>query len=157
MLEVGEEQLLVLLLVVQAQLQQLADLRPVVVRRILDQLVHGAVDMAAVGVDLAYRRPRQQPAFGTWVALADGLVIRVEEVVETRVEFAVAGVERFEQKGLEEPGSVGQMPLGRADVGHRLHDVVLDLERTADLLGDRPDALEPVQRRVTINRIPPLR
>jgi hypothetical protein len=57
--------------------------------------------------------------------LADTLVVAVEENAEGGVEGNETGLEALEQERLEEPGDVGEVPLGRARVGHRLHLAVL--------------------------------
>ena len=59
------------------------------------------------------------------------------------VEAPVAGREGFEHEALEEPGHVREMPLGRADVGHRLHDRVLGRERLDERKAQRADARKP--------------
>ncbi len=55
--------------------------------------------------------------------------------METRVEGPVAHEVRREQEGLEEPGGVGQVPLGRAGVRHRLRELVLRRQRAGERLG----------------------
>ena len=52
---------------------------------------------------------------------------------------AIAAQQRLEQELFEEPAGVRQMPLGRARVRHALHDVVLRLQRLADLERDAAD------------------
>src|SRR5690606_8894784 len=75
---------------------------------------------------------------GARVHAPDGLVVGVEQVVEARVELAVAGREIAQHEALEEPRDVREVPLRRTDVGHRLHDGVLDAERFAER--ERPAA-----------------
>ena len=82
-LDVGEDQLLVLLLV----------LRPSTTRaRTSSRMPRSSassirvVDVPAIARDLVERRARQQAARGARMTRADGLVIRVEEVVERRFE-----------------------------------------------------------------------
>ena len=116
-LDVHEHQLLVLLLVVQPELDQLRD---GVVRRIGEEERHRLVDMRSVAGDLGHPRAGDHAAFGTGMAGPGRLVVGVEQVAVGGVEPAVAGERRVEDKGLEEPGGVGPVPLGRAGVGHRL-------------------------------------
>ena len=124
-LDVGEDELLMLLLVMQPELD---DLRGRV------DLGHALVDVRAVAHHLVDGRSRQKAARRAIPARADGLVVRVEQVVIARVERLVAGARR-QHEGLEEPGRVRQVPFDRATVGHRLRDEILDGEATTKLLG----------------------
>ena len=90
---------------------------------------HALVDLGAVALHLGQRRPRHQAALRPRILLADALVVAVEEHPEAGVEGPEAGLEALEQEGLEEPGDVREMPLGRARVGHRLHLAVLGRQR----------------------------
>jgi len=109
--QVGEDQLLVLLLVVQAQLDQVAGRGG---QPRAQQVGHRLVDMLAVGAHLRQRRARQQAAARPLVARADGVVVRVEQEAEALVEAPVAGAERREHELLEEPGGVREVPLAGA-------------------------------------------
>ena len=71
---VGEQQLLVLLLVLQTELDQSGRL----VRRMRQQPQHRGIDVAAERADAFGGRARQQPAVGTRVTRTNGLVIGVE-------------------------------------------------------------------------------
>jgi hypothetical protein len=73
-------------------------------------------------------------------AVADRVVVTVEEETERRIELAVVDRELFEDHLLEEPRRVGDVPLGWRDIDGRLRDVVFDLERLAELLGRPSDA-----------------
>src|SRR5262249_26963106 len=77
------------------------------------------------GADLVQVRTAQVAAPRAWLPRADRLVIRVEEVGVPLVHRTVARDEAGEHEGLEEPGRVGEVPLGRAGVGHRLDELVL--------------------------------
>ncbi len=108
--------------------------------------------MGAVGQHLIQRRPRQQPAFGPGMPLADRLVIGVEQIAEGRIEGPVAALFRLQQEGLEEPGDVGQVPFGGADVRHGLDLLVLGAEA-----GCEPQAFAPHRRETTTPRVPLVR
>ena len=110
-----------LLLVVQAELDEL-DLR---VAGVVDEPMHGVVDVPPVARDLGHRWTRQETALRSRMARADRLVIRVEEVRVRRIEHLVISERRRQEKRLEEPGGVCPVPLRRAHVGHRLDDLVL--------------------------------
>ncbi len=57
------------------------------------------------------------------------------DVFHMEVERLVSGQMRLQDKRLEKPAHMRQMPPGRADVGHRLDDVVFCFERLAEPLG----------------------
>ena len=129
-LEVGDDQLLMLLFVVQPQF----DPRPHGFVATPKQRHHRRVHVLAVGVHLLDGRPRQRPAPGAWERLADAVVVGVEEFLEALDERPVPLYVRLEQEGLEEPGGVREVPLGRARVVHRLDAIVVHGERTAQHL-----------------------
>ena len=121
-LDVHEEELLMLLLVMEAQDDQLGQTGLI---RMLEQWRHGSVDMGAVARDVLDARPREEPALGAGVPGADSLVVRVEDVRVRIVEHVVTAGVLSEQERLEEPRDMGAVPLRRADVGHRLDGLVL--------------------------------
>jgi len=63
------------------------------------------------------------------------LVIAVEEPGEVGIEDPVAGQVLAQDKGLEEPGGVGQVPLGRRSLGAGLDHHVFRTERLAEIEG----------------------
>ncbi len=112
-LDVREQQLLVLLLVVQAE-------RDEAMRRVLqvaadaaEESRHRRVDLIAVVEHLLQRGPGGEPALGAAVPLAGLHVIGVEEERVARVGGAVGRVVVGQHERLEEPRGVGQVPLGR--------------------------------------------
>ena len=109
--DVGEHQLLMLLLVVQADLQNARDLGPRRAARLGDQRFSRRIDMRAVLRDLDGIRPRDQPTLRPRMARTGGDVIRVEQEREALVVNRVARHVRLNQKRLEEPGRVRAMPL----------------------------------------------
>ncbi len=91
-------------------------------------------------------RPRSAP----WMACADGLVVRVEDVGVLVVEGAIPGGVLTEDERLEEPGDMGAVPLGRAHVRHRLHGLVLCAQNRRQAFGVRthsPVGVQEVRRR----------
>ena len=139
-LDVGEQQLLVLLFVVQAEGDRRGDRgcdgpASAVFQQPADRLV----DVAAIGVDLVERRAGEAAAARPIVLRPDTLVVRVEEKLEGRVERPVVGQVRLQHERLEEPGRVGEVPLGGAGVRHRLHPLVLGRKRRRQLEGARAD------------------
>ena len=127
MLDVGQDQLLVLLLVLQAEDDERLDVLVAGPRR--NERMHALVDVGAVGLDVGERRPGDEAALGPGMLLADALVVAVEEDAIGRIERHEAVFEALEDEGLEEPRDMGEMPLGRAGVCHRLHLAVLRGER----------------------------
>ena len=77
-LDVHEQQLLMLLLVMEAQGDQVAGSPGWSGSR--EQRPHGVVDMGAIARDLLDARTRQEAALGPRMAGADRLVVRVEDV-----------------------------------------------------------------------------
>ena len=148
-LEVGDQQFLVLLLVMQAEHGPLQDLLGVRTR-IRQQPGHGGIDGRPVVEDLGHRRPRQIPAPGPGILLADGVVVAVEQVLVAIVRRAVSGQEGPQKEGLEEPGGVGQVPAGRARLGTGLDTHVLHLE----VRGQRQAATADPVEGVTAGRMP---
>ena len=116
--DIGEQQFLMLLLVVASEFDQLGDGRPEI---ILHQRRHRAIDMIAIGGDRLECGACDHAASRTRLTGADALVIRVEEEIELRIERAIAAKIRFENHPLEEPRRMREMPFRRARVGHRLH------------------------------------
>ncbi len=127
-----------LLLVVQAEVQQGFDLRPGRLIGLADQPLQGGVDVGAVGQNRRLRRPRQQPAVGPGMPLAHLFVIGIEQVAEAGVEGVVARQERLGEEGFEKPGDVRQVPFGRADVRHGLHLLVFRAQRRSQFQAARP-------------------
>ena len=114
--QVGDQQLLVLFLVMAAQLDQRTRCR----RQPRQHLGHRRVDVGAIGADLVERRPRYHPAAVAGMAPPLRLVIAVEQERPARVMERIARHVVAQHEGLEEPGGVREMPFGGAGVGHRL-------------------------------------
>ena len=114
--DVGQQQLLVLLLVIDAELDQFERRRRQLGQSALERLV----DVRALVADLVQRRAAEHSALGPRMPLALALVIAVEQVGEALVERPVAGHMIAQNEGLEEPGRVGEVPFGRRGVGERL-------------------------------------
>jgi hypothetical protein len=85
MLDVGEQQFLMLLLVLQPQRDQRASSACRSARRPTgrrQQTGHARIDIAAVGAHFRHGRPRQQATLGTRVLFADAVVIGIEQHAE---------------------------------------------------------------------------
>ena len=134
-LDVHEQEFLMLLLVVESQGDAAGDVAPALLGNGVHEREHRLVDMRAVAIDLLHRGAGEQPSLRARMKRAEGLVIGIEQVLEARMERKVAGRERLQQKSLEEPRDVGEVPLGRARFEHALHLVVVHRERRAKTLG----------------------
>lgn len=124
-LDVHEQQFLVLLLVMTAQLEQLEAALVDVVR--LEGRDHGLVDPRPEVGDLGDRWPRDEPALGARLPGPDRLVIRVEQEAEHRLRRHVPG-HPAQDELLEEPRGVRAVPRRGAGGGHGLGDLILGTE-----------------------------
>ena len=132
---VGQQQLLVLLLVGQAETEETDEFGVRIAQERADRLV----DVGAVGADLGRGRPGHQAPGGTRMPLAEALIVRVEQVVEVVVERGEVRQAAAQDEALEEPGRVGAMPFGRARIVHRLDRLILRRQVRTDELGACPD------------------
>jgi hypothetical protein len=84
--------------------------------------------------------PRQQASLRSWELFADCVVVGIEQIL-----VAVVGGAGFrlaiENKRLEEPCRVGQVPARRAGVGHRLNEAIFGFERFAQHLAELANLL----------------
>ena len=140
MLDIGEQELLVLLLVLKAKFDHAERARrarrcPGVASRSVDP----GIDMAAVRHDLVERGSRQKASLGPRVGRAHRLVVGVEQVVIRGREHAVAGDGGLEHERFEEPGAVREVPFRRTCVRHGLERSVFGAERRAQHLGCSSD------------------
>ena len=153
---IGEQQFLMLLLVLQPDLDDRPEL--VEILRGRDQFRHRVIDMRAIGRDLRNTRPRDQAALRPRLPRTGGDIIRIVEKGEALVENAIGLGMRPQQELFEEPGHMRAMPFGRARVGHRLNDLVLGRQQRRAAFGlgaHRAKGLEPVVARVSVRTVPP--
>ena len=111
---------------------------------------HPLVDARPPRAHLVERGTREQPPRGPRMTRPGRLVVRVEEQAPSLVVPAMRRIEARENELLEEPGRVGQVPLRRARVGHRLHEHVLGRQRRREGLG--PSARTCWYRRIRASR-----
>ena len=135
MQNVGDEQLLMLLLVIEPDLEDAGDLGPHLGVGLLDQRPDCGIDMRAILGDLGGVRARDQAALGPRVARSGGDVVGIEQEGEAFVVDLVVRHVRLQQKGLEEPGRVRAMPFRRTRVRHRLDDLIFRRKRRGAALG----------------------
>ncbi len=154
MQNIGEQQFLVLLLVLKPDLDDRYQL--IEILRRLDEVRCRRIDMRAIGSDLSGSRPRDQAALRARLARPGGDIIRIVEKGEALIERAIGLGVRPQQELFEEPCHMRAVPFGRARVGHRLNDLVLGRKqsRAAFRLGaHRAKGIEPVLSRIS-QRIP---
>ena len=70
--------------------------------------------------------------------------------MKRRVEDPVGGIEPAEDESLEEPGGMRQMPLGRADIGHRLDRLVFGRQARREGFAVAADLLEAAAERSAV-------
>ena len=153
---VGHQQFLVLLFVMQPDLENLEHARRVRRRHGLDQPLDGFIDMGAIAGDILTVRAGDQAALRARMARTGGDVIRVEQEGKAFIEDTVGRVVRHKQELLEKPGDMGAVPFGRRGIRHRLHDLVFRRQMRGARLGFRPHAakcLAPAPARLIQRRL----
>jgi hypothetical protein len=132
---IGQHQFLVLLLVVEAELDQAKRRR----RKIGKGSEQGLVDRGAIGPDLVEARAAQHAPARPRMPLALAVVIGVEQIGVAFVEGRIALDVVAKHEGLEEPAGVGEMPFGRRGFGRRLKSGVGVRQRLGEGEAQRPD------------------
>ena len=119
-----------LLLVVDPQINQFHRFR----RKILcEQVDHRLVDIQTIGVNFVETRPRQNVPQGPQRAIANRVVVRIEEAAEGwMIRPEILHVLR-QDEGLEKPSGMCQVPLRGTGVRHRLQRVVFHGKRSAQM------------------------
>ena len=134
MFDVGDDQFLVLLFMMEAKRNDGRELCQLPLIEPLQQLNDTLIDIPAVGIRLLDGGPGDQPTFGPAMPFSKRIVIRVEEVRVLWMQRPVIRNCRKEQEGLEKPADVGEMPLGRADIWHGLNDIIFGDQGFAQVL-----------------------
>ena len=132
MQSIGEQQFLVLLLVVQSEFNQ----SQCFARQfafIQKQLLHGCVHVFAKRQHLRQRWAGQQTALRARVTRPQSFVIRVEKICKRIVKHLIARQVRQQHDVFKKPTGVRQMPFGRAGVRHGLHALILCAQRRGEL------------------------
>ena len=124
MQDIGEHQLLMLLLVIESDFQNTEDFAKCGRACLADQPLNRRIDMRAILADLIGIRPRDHPALRPRVTRAGRDIIGIEQEGEALVVDLVAPHIRLQQEGLEEPRGVRAMPLDRTRIRHRLDDLI---------------------------------
>src|SRR5262245_65299875 len=88
--DVGEDELLMLLFVMEADLEDAHHLGQLRIVGAGEQALHSRVDVGAKRGDALAVRPRDEPALGPRVARPSRHIVRVEEIGETLIKGAIA-------------------------------------------------------------------
>ena len=88
------------------------------------------IDLLSPGQDLSDGWAAEHAALGPWMAISDGFVIGVELIVPDRITARIVLQVFLQQKSIEEPGGVRQVPFRGAGVGHALKHKILRLQRS---------------------------
>ena len=131
--DIGNEQLLVLHLVVAAKLGE-AEAGGIEIEPVLGQR---GIDMGAPGQHFGEAGAGDEAALLARQPGADSFIVAVEQIAEARIERLVAG-QAGEHERLEKPGGVRQVPLCRRGIGHGLGAGIRIRERRDQRNAERP-------------------
>ncbi len=131
-----------LLLVVEADLDQRREADEDILVRGLEEFHDRRIDMTAIGGDLFRARAGQKAARVAGMPGAGADVIGIEQEGVVAMIRLVACAVFAEQELLEEPGGMGSVPFRRARIRHRLHDLVFRGKRGGAALGLATDGEE---------------
>jgi len=101
------------------------------------------IDRRAIAARFFYSRARDQTAQIAPVHVAGRIIVGIEEVGVLRNFGAITRKEFFQDKRLEKPCGMGEVPFGWADVRHRLHDTIFGLEIRAESCREISDFAKP--------------
>ena len=129
-LNVGKNQFLMLLLVMQTEFNQAGEGCWQSVGVCHGQHAgHGLVDVMAIGQHVPKPGARQQTTFGARMFVAHRVVVGVEEHAVGGIKNTITRLMRCKYKGFKKPCRMRQMPLHRAGVGHGLNGAIFRRER----------------------------
>ncbi len=134
-LDVHEQQFLMLLLVIEAQLDQGPELAEHAVVKPVDQVAEAGIDVVPVEAHVMCTWAADDAAQGPVVSRPYGLVVAVEQEPVLVLEGAEVGLVVGQKEGLEEPGHMCPVPFGGRHVGHRLDGLVFRRKRRREPLG----------------------
>src|SRR5437016_105824 len=112
MQDIGEQQLLMLLLMMQTDLNDRSKLGQIIYR--FDQPHHCGVDVTTVGSDFIGAWSCDQTPLLACVARPDRYIIGIVQIGETFIEDAITFCMRPQQELLEKPRDMCAMPFGGA-------------------------------------------
>ena len=127
-----------LLFVIEAQLDQSRCLFPNLVAALGDESQQCTIDMLPIGQNLVDAGAGDHAALRPWLARPEALVVGVEKVGVALVERPVTGGQGSQNHRFKKPGSVGEVPFGRAGIGHSLQALILRRQRLRQLFRQVP-------------------
>ena len=148
MLDVGQQQFLMLLFVMQAQCHQHGKFG--IILTVLQMFDDRIVDALAKTQHLLKRRSAEQTALGTRMHRANRLVVGIEQVAPFRMQW-LPRRDSGKNELLEEPGRMRQVPFHRTGIGHGLDNRIFRRQWRRQLQGAFPDpgkARRKIRRRV---------
>jgi hypothetical protein len=146
-LDVGEKQLLVLFLVIEAEKDATQRFSG---RIACEKAFDALVNMMTIRENFAGAGAREGGSEVLIGKLGEGLVVAVEEPGEVGIEELVVREKFTEDEGLEEPSGMGEMPLGGRGFGAGLYHHVLGGERLAQAQTGAPHATKKLVDRKTV-------
>src|SRR6516165_2351247 len=97
--------------------------------------------MVTIGIDLFQAWARQDMAQRSQRPVTDCVVIRIEKIAKCGMKYAIASKMFVENKRLEKPSGVRQVPLGGTGIRHGLQAMILNRQGRADSPRHPPDRL----------------
>jgi hypothetical protein len=142
--DVRDQQFLMLLFVVEANLENSKDLGGIGVTDFFNQTRHSGVDMGTILRDLLAVWPGDQAPLRARVTGTRRDVVGIEQERKPLIEDSIARIVRHQQKLLEEPRDMCAVPFGRRGIRHRLYNLVFSREARGATFGLGPDMAESV-------------
>ena len=146
MFDVGQDQFLMLLLVLDADFYDGGQLFPIPAAGLLDKRTGAGVEVVAVVKNLLHGRTSDQAPLRSRIAFTDLHIVGIEQVGVLGLGRLVIWPGGGQHKSFEEPTGVGQMPLGGAGVRHALNYEILGGERFTNPDGTRPNVSVALQQ-----------
>src|SRR6266702_8869746 len=141
MFDVRNHQFLMLLFMLQTQYKDGRNCCQLSLIELFQQVKDVLIDIAAVPVGLLDGGPGDQTAIGSAVPFSQRVVVGIKQVRILWMKGLVTRNCWKKQEGLEKPVDVGEMPLGRADIWHRLNDVIFGDKRLTQVLREAANLL----------------
>src|SRR5438067_1131995 len=145
MLDVRENQLLVLLLMIQPHFDQ--GNRTLI--RNFEMAQHCLIDVSAISMDFIQRWPRHQSTRAAIRMRSELLVVGIEKLLLSGIEWFVTVKVRAEDEGLKKPGGVCQVPLRGAGVRHGLEHQVFCRKKLGQLQASVANFPIPLAKGIT--------
>ncbi|GAC1344223.1 MAG: hypothetical protein NVSMB27_04940 [Ktedonobacteraceae bacterium] len=141
MFDVRDHQFLMLLFMMQTKYKDGRNRCQLPLIDLLQQVEDVLIDIAAVPVSLLDGGPGDQTAIGSAVPFSQRVVVGIKQVRILWMKGLVSRNRWKEEKGLEKPADVGNMPLGRTHIWHGLNDIIFGYKRFAQVLSEAANFL----------------